>query len=34
MLGTDFPFSEFLPGDKVKKVQIDKNEAYWAPHDR
>jgi pyruvate dehydrogenase (quinone) len=25
MLGTDFPFSEFLPGDKVKKVQIDKN---------
>jgi pyruvate dehydrogenase (quinone) len=24
MLGTDFPFSEFLPGDKVKKVQIDK----------
>src|ERR1700683_3542401 len=25
MLGTDFPFSEFLPGDKVKKIQIDKN---------
>jgi pyruvate dehydrogenase (quinone) len=25
MLGTDFPFSEFLPGDKVKKVQIDKS---------
>jgi pyruvate dehydrogenase (quinone) len=25
MLGTDFPFSEFLPGEKVKKVQIDKN---------
>src|SRR5258708_12405958 len=25
MLGTDFPFSEFLPGDNVKKVQIDKN---------
>jgi pyruvate dehydrogenase (quinone) len=25
LLGTDFPFSEFLPGDKVKKVQIDKN---------
>ena len=25
MLGTDFPFSEFLPGDTVKKVQIDKN---------
>jgi pyruvate dehydrogenase (quinone) len=24
-LGTDFPFSEFLPGDAVKKVQIDKN---------
>src|ERR1700691_1921085 len=22
-LGTDFPFSEFLPGDKVKKVQVD-----------
>jgi pyruvate dehydrogenase (quinone) len=25
MLGTDFPFTEFLPGEKVKKVQIDKN---------
>src|ERR1700734_809831 len=25
MLGTDFPFSKFLPGDNVKKVQIDKN---------
>jgi pyruvate dehydrogenase (quinone) len=25
MLGTDFPFSEFLPGAKVKKVQIDKD---------
>jgi pyruvate dehydrogenase (quinone) len=25
MLGTDFPFSEFLPGKSVKKVQIDKN---------
>jgi pyruvate dehydrogenase (quinone) len=25
LLGTDFPFSEFLPGKKVKKVQIDKN---------
>ncbi len=25
MLGTDFPFSEFLPGKDVKKVQIDKN---------
>jgi pyruvate dehydrogenase (quinone) len=25
MLGTDFPFSEFLPGDGVTKVQIDKN---------
>ena len=25
LLGTDFPFSEFLPGDKVKKVQIDKS---------
>ena len=25
LLGTDFPFSEFLPGDKVRKVQIDKN---------
>lgn len=25
LLGTDFPFSEFLPGPNVKKVQIDKN---------
>jgi pyruvate dehydrogenase (quinone) len=25
MLGTDFPFTEFLPGHSVKKVQIDKN---------
>ncbi len=25
LLGTDFPFSEFLPGDNVKKVQIDHN---------
>jgi pyruvate dehydrogenase (quinone) len=25
MLGTDFPFSEFLPGKDVKKVQIDQN---------
>jgi len=25
LLGTDFPFAEFLPGDEVKKVQIDKN---------
>jgi len=25
LLGTDFPFSEFLPGDSVTKVQIDKN---------
>ncbi len=24
LLGTDFPFSEFLPKDKVKKVQIDR----------
>jgi len=24
LLGTDFPFSEFLPGHRVKKVQIDK----------
>lgn len=23
LLGTDFPFSEFLPGDRTKKVQID-----------
>src|SRR6202521_2437150 len=25
MLGTDFPFSEFLPGPQVTKVQIDQN---------
>jgi pyruvate dehydrogenase (quinone) len=25
LLGTDFPFSEFLPGDGVTKVQVDKN---------
>src|SRR6202042_3479159 len=25
LLGTDFPFSEFLPGNNVKKVQIDRN---------
>jgi len=25
LLGTDFPFSEFLPGNDVKKVQIDRN---------
>src|ERR1700674_569316 len=25
LLGTDFPFPEFLPGDKDKKVQIDRN---------
>src|SRR5579863_3319170 len=25
MLGTDFPFSEFLPGANVRKVQIDRN---------
>jgi pyruvate dehydrogenase (quinone) len=25
LLGTDFPFSEFLPGEGVKKVQIDRN---------
>jgi len=25
LLGTDFPFSEFLPGSGVKKVQVDKN---------
>ena len=25
LLGTDFPFSEFLPEDNVKKVQIDRN---------
>jgi len=25
LLGTDFPFSEFLPGGDVKKVQVDVN---------
>src|ERR1700684_1708098 len=25
LLGTDFPFTEFLPGHSVKKVQIDRN---------
>jgi len=25
LLGTDFPFPEFLPGNEVKKVQIDRN---------
>jgi pyruvate dehydrogenase (quinone) len=25
LLGTDFPFSEFLPGKDVKKVQVDRN---------
>jgi pyruvate dehydrogenase (quinone) len=25
LLGTDFPFSEFLPGKSVKKIQVDKN---------
>jgi pyruvate dehydrogenase (quinone) len=25
LLGTDFPFKEFLPGHRVKKVQIDKD---------
>ena len=25
LLGTDFPFPEFLPGDSVQKVQIDTN---------
>jgi pyruvate dehydrogenase (quinone) len=25
LLGTDFPFPEFLPGDSVKKVQVDTN---------
>jgi pyruvate dehydrogenase (quinone) len=25
LLGTDFPFTEFLPGNGVKKVQIDTN---------
>lgn len=28
LLGTDFPFTEFLPGASVKKVQIDKNPAH------
>ena len=28
LLGTDFPFSEFLPGSKVKKVQIDRNASH------
>ncbi|MGB8989594.1 MAG: thiamine pyrophosphate-dependent enzyme [Candidatus Sulfotelmatobacter sp.] len=28
MLGTDFPFTEFLPGHRVKKVQIDKNASH------
>ena len=28
MLGTDFPFSEFLPGDRVKKVQIDREASH------
>jgi pyruvate dehydrogenase (quinone) len=28
LLGTDFPFSEFLPSNGVKKVQIDKNPAH------
>lgn len=30
LLGTDFPFSEFLPGNKVKKVQIDINPKHLA----
>ena len=25
ILGTDFPFSEFLPGAQVRKIQIDRN---------
>jgi pyruvate dehydrogenase (quinone) len=25
LLGTDFPFSEFIPNKNVKKIQIDKN---------
>jgi len=25
LLGTDFPFSELLPGNDVKKVQVDRN---------
>jgi pyruvate dehydrogenase (quinone) len=28
MLGTDFPFSEFLPDRNVKKIQIDINEQH------
>jgi pyruvate dehydrogenase (quinone) len=28
MLGTDFPFSEFLPDHNVKKVQIDLNDKH------
>src|SRR3984957_15411261 len=32
LLGTDFPFSEFLPGDSVKKVQIDKNPKHIGRH--
>ena len=28
LLGTDFPFSEFLPGDSVKKVQIDRKASH------
>jgi pyruvate dehydrogenase (quinone) len=28
MLGTDFPFTEFLPGRRVKKVQIDKSASH------
>jgi len=27
-LGTDFPFSEFLPGDRVRKVQIDRKASH------
>jgi len=28
MLGTDFPFSEFLPRKKVKTIQVDRNPAH------
>jgi pyruvate dehydrogenase (quinone) len=28
LLGTDFPFSEFLPDRRVKKIQIDLNEQH------
>jgi thiamine pyrophosphate-dependent acetolactate synthase large subunit-like protein len=28
MLGTDFPFSEFLPHKKVKTIQVDRNPAH------